>query len=82
MVSRLVSLKNENYPEKARIEIIEILNNSKVSGDWTKRESLSKVNNKDTFTKWHAKTVDRTHGDYRKILINRVNSSKKLTNET
>jgi hypothetical protein len=34
------------------------------------------------FEKWHAKTVDKTNGDYRKKLINRVNSSKKLTNET
>ena len=31
------------------------------------------------FEKWHAKTVDKTNGDYRKKLINRVNSSKKLT---
>ncbi|GJM16649.1 MAG: hypothetical protein DHS20C13_19760 [Thermodesulfobacteriota bacterium] len=82
LIARLVSLKNEQDPDKARAEIVEIFSNSKVSGDWNKRDNLSKISDKDEFEKWHTKTVDKTHGDYRKKLINRVNSSKKLTNDT
>ncbi len=79
LIARLVSLQNEENPEKARVLIIEILNNSKVSGQWKSRDPLSRANDKEKFNKWHAKTVDKTHGDYRKNLINRVNSSKKIT---
>lgn len=82
LIARLVSLKNEKNPENARSEIVEIFSNSKVSGDWTKRDNLVKISDKDSFEKWHVKTVDKNYGDYRKKLINRVNSSKKLTNET
>ena len=82
LISRLVSLKNDQDPDKARAEIVDIFSNSKVSGDWTKRDNLSKISDKDEFEKWHTKTVDKTYGDYRKKLINRVNSSKKLTNDT
>jgi len=82
LIARLVSLKNEKNSEKARAEIVEIFSNSKISGQWTKRDNLSKISNKDSFEKWHVKTVDKNYGDYRKKLINRVNSSKKLTNTT
>lgn len=82
LIARLVSLKNEEDSEKARVEIVEILGNSRTSGDWTKRDNFSKINDKDEFEKWHTKTVDKKYGDYRKKLINRVNFSKKLTNNT
>ena len=82
LIVRLVSIKNEEDADKARAEIAEIFSNSKVSAEWVKRQPLSKVSNKDEFNKWHAKTVDNKHGDYRKKLIDRVNSSKKLTNDT
>lgn len=80
LIAVLAMLKNEDNPEKARVEIIEIFSDSKVSGEWTKRNNLSKISDKNEFEKWHAKTVDTKHGDYRKKLINRVNSSKKITN--
>ncbi len=82
LIARLVSLQNEENPEKARVQIVEIMSKSKVSGEWTKRDNLSKISDKKEFEKWHANTVDKTNGDYRKKLTNRVNSSKKLTNET
>lgn len=82
LIARLVSLKNEEDSDKARAEIAQILSSSKVSGGWTKRESLSKISDNKQFNKWHAKTVDKEHGDYRKKLTKRVNSSKKLTNDT
>jgi len=82
LIARLVSLKNEENSEKARSEIVEIFSDSKVSGEWTKRDNLINISDKNSFEKWHAKTVDKNYGDYRKKLINRVNSSKKLTNET
>ena len=82
LMAKLISLKNEEDSDKARAEIAEMLSSSNASPQWVKRESLSKVSDKNQFDKWHAKTVDKDYGDYRKKLIKRVNSSKKLTNNT
>ena len=82
LIARLVSIKNDDDSDKARAEIAEIISNSNISAEWVKRDNLIKIKDKDAFNKWHAKTVDKEYGDYRKKLINRVNSSKKLTNNT
>jgi hypothetical protein len=68
LIARLVSLKNEKDSDKARVELVEILSNSKVSREWTKKDNLSKISDKNEFEKWHIKTVDKTHGDYRKKI--------------
>ncbi len=78
LIGRLVSLKNEDDPEKARTEFIEILEASEISDDWKGREPLARAQDKEQFNKWHAKTVDKKHGDHRKKLITRVQSSKQL----
>lgn len=82
LIARLVMLQNEDDPVKARSQIVEIFSSSQISGNWTKRESLSKVSDEKKFKKWHGKTVDKKYGDYRKSLINRVNSSKSITKDS
>jgi len=79
LIGRLVILKNEDDPEAARTEFIEILNASAVSPGWKKRGSLSRAQDKDQFKKWHAKTVDKEQGYHRKKLMKRVQSSKELS---
>ena len=78
LLGRLVSLKNEDDPEAARTEFIGILEASEISEDWKQREPLTRAQDKEKFSKWHAKTVDTKHGDHRKKLIARVQSSKEL----
>lgn len=78
LTGRLVSLKNQDDPEKARTEFLDILEASEISGEWKTKEPLARAQDNEKFAKWHAKTVDTKHGDYRKKLINRVQSSKQL----
>ena len=78
LIGRLVSFKNEDDPEKARTEFVEILEASEISDDWKQREPLARAQDKEKFKTWHAKTVDQKHGDHRKKLTERVQSSKQL----
>ncbi len=82
LIARLVSINNEEDAGRARADIAEILSSSNITAEWVKREPLSKIIDNKEFSKWHAKTLDKEYGDYRKKLINRVNSSKKLSNNT
>lgn len=79
LIGRLVSLKNEDDPEKARTEFVEILQASEISSGWKQHDPLSRAQDKEKFKKWHAKTVDTKHGEHRKKLITRVQSSKELS---
>jgi len=79
LIGRLVSIKNEEDPEKARTEFIEILEASEISEDWKGRDPLSRARDKEKFKKWHARTVDKKHGDHRKKLMKRVQFSKGLS---
>lgn len=78
LMGRLVSFKNEDDPEAARTEFIEIIEASKISADWKTKDPLARAQDRDKFAKWHAKTVDTEYGDHRKKLYTRVQSSKEL----
>ena len=78
LIGRLVSFKNEDDPEMARTQYLEIIQASEISDDWKKKDPIARAQDKDKFAQWHAKTVDTEHGDHRKKLQARVQSSKQL----
>jgi len=78
LLERLISLKHEDSPEKARIEFIEVMKALKASPAWKTRDPLSRANDSGKFSKWHAKTVDKQYAQYRKQLIIRVKSENGL----